>query len=451
MTIKKVKWKEHPILGNLELDLINYTTGKPFETVIFAGDNGVGKTTILETISTFLNIGSFEYFDFIEYNAAETSLTAVQPSDNSSQIKDFFDIVNDANTIKIRTNRANNFLDINSNILDIRHYGCVFSKARADYKTQQITSTKTNHLDTEKYDNDKEDDFTFLKQLIIDIQNQDNSDYVDLNKGIDATFKKWNEFYPSSKIYRFKNAFDNFFDTLTYEKVIDNHPEKIILFNKNGKAIPIDKLSTGEKQIVFRGIYLLKNYKQLNGASIMVDEPELSMHPKWQKNILKYYKDLFTESGNQKVQLFIATHSEYVLEEALSNKDNNLIIVLNDLSGVIQAKRIDIPSVLPSITSAETNYLAFDIVSIDYHIQLYGYLQEKMSLNSVRRCDAHIKSQSAFDPSIHGKVSVHPHGAPTYYTLSTYIRNAIDHPGPSKTFTESQLRTSIELLIELCR
>ena len=36
-------------------------------------------------------------------------------------------------------------------------------------------------------------------------------------------------------------------------------------------------------------------------------------------------------------------------------------------------------------------------------------------------------------------------------TLSTYIRNAIGHPDPTRTFTHQELRNSIELLIKLCR
>lgn len=57
MKIKKVKWSNHPILGNLELDFTNQVTGEPFSNILFAGENGSGKTTILETISTFLNLG----------------------------------------------------------------------------------------------------------------------------------------------------------------------------------------------------------------------------------------------------------------------------------------------------------------------------------------------------------------------------------------------------------
>jgi len=450
MKIKRVKWSSHPILGSLELDFTNPVTGEPFDTILFAGENGTGKTTILETISTFLNIGSFEPFAFIEYIVDSRVYKAI-PQQRDDTIKTFFDIVDDTGTVtKIYSNKQNSPQLIEANRLDIRHHGCVFSKARADYKTKQITSTTTKQLDIDKYDVDNEDDFTSSKQLIVDVQNQDNSEYAELNKGLGANPKSWDDFYPTSKIFRFKNAFDNFFQKLKYDKVIDNASEKTILFTKNNSSISIDKLSTGEKQIVFRGIYLLKNTNKLEGAAIMIDEPELSMHPKWQKNILQYYKQLFTQTSVQRAQLFLATHSEYVLEEALSNQAANLVIVLTEVNGAIQTKRIDAPSVLPSITNAETNYLAFDVVSNDYHIELYGWLQQKESKHTVKTCDDYIKSQALYNPSIHNKPSSNPHGT-SYDTLTTYIRNAIDHPDPSRTFTEAELRTSIELLIELCR
>ena len=67
MKIRKVKWANHPILGDLELNFINPVTNKPYSTIVLAGENGTGKTTILETLNTFLSIGSFEPFDAIEY------------------------------------------------------------------------------------------------------------------------------------------------------------------------------------------------------------------------------------------------------------------------------------------------------------------------------------------------------------------------------------------------
>ena len=448
MKIKTVKWTNHPILGNLVLDLINPSTSLPYETIIFAGENGAGKTTILESISKFLNIGSFEFFEEIEYIIDRKIYKAVQPS-NQTTIKDFFDIIDDQGTrTSIHSNRNNNKQSIETNLLDIRHYGCVFSKARADYKTNQISYATTKQLDIDKYDIDNEDDFTSLKQLIVDVHNQDNSDYAEVNKNLGSLPKTWDEFYPTSKTFRFKNAFDTFFVDLTFDKVIDKNSEKVIQFKKNNRSISIDNLSTGEKQIVFRGIYLLRNNQQLKSSAIMIDEPELSLHPKWQQNILKYYKNLFTDSGIQTAQLFIATHSEYVIKDALQQQEKTLVIILKDNLGVIENHNIIAPSTLPSITSAETNFLAFNVVSNDYHIELYGFLQQKENKLTIKSCDEFIKNHLEYNSTLHSKPS--SFNTTNYETLSTYIRNAIDHPEPGKVYSNDELKISIELLIKLC-
>ena len=108
---------------------------------------------------------------------------------------------------------------------------------------------------------------------------------------------------------------------------------------------------------------------------------------------------------------------------------------------------------MPSITSCEINYLAFDVLSSDYHIALFGYLQSIQGLEKITDVDSYIKSQPEFDASIHTKPSTHTlsNGHVTSYdTLPVYIRNAIDHPDSGNTFTEEELRRSTELLIRLC-
>ena len=313
MKIRKVKWANHPILGNLELDFVNYTTGKPFSTIVFAGENGSGKTTILETLNSFLCIGSFKPFDMIEYEVDNELYTLTPPMIPESNDTFFtrFDVKSNR-AENIRSDKANNPSTIQSDKNDPRSYGCVFSRPRADYKTSKIESVKTNELDNDKYDSDKEDNFTSLKQLIVDIQEQDNEQYYDMNSQRSQRGEiamTVSEFEPNSKIFRFKKAFNKFFGKVKYKKVGNIAGEKVILFEKNGIEISSDNLSTGEKQIVYRGAYLLRNLNQLSGATIMIDEPELSMHPKWQEKILRYYKDIFTsEKGEQVCQLFFATH-----------------------------------------------------------------------------------------------------------------------------------------------
>ena len=207
MQITKVKYKEHPILWDLEIDFLNQDTWIPYDTIIFAGENGTWKTTILESLSIFLSGWTFEYFDYIEYLVDWEILKAIN-----------YDAENPSSYYKIRRghwveknmtiskNTLNKELD--NSPINIRLNWCVFSKARADYKTKKIQSTTTKDLDLEKYDLDEEDNFTTLKQLLVDIQSQDDEAYSSINRSSKKSIS-WEKFYPKSKTYRFKEAFNN--------------------------------------------------------------------------------------------------------------------------------------------------------------------------------------------------------------------------------------------------
>lgn len=452
--IKRIKWNNHEVLGNLELDFTK-PDGSAYNTIVLAGENGTGKTTILDTLSTFLNLGSIEAFEYINYIANGSSFI-IEPKVGENPEIGFHVRKNetDGTSEIIRSNRNNNRNQIDSDLLDLRHYGFAYSKARSGFKTQAVRYATTQQLDSEKYENDSNDDFTSIKQLIIDINAQDNSEWMRITKSENPI--SFPEFQQSSRMYRFENAFNAFFDTIKFKGLDDTNREEFkILFEKHGRDISIDSLSTGEKQIVFRGAHLLKNVNSMSGGIVLIDEPELSMHPKWQQKVLDYYRTLFDKNGIQAVQLIIATHSEYVLQSALRDSKNVLIIVLSDDNGTIKAKKNTAPTILPTITAAETNYLAFGILSTDYHIELYGYLQNKIGCGSVKCCDDYIvKDQQFYNPAKHSKPSFFKSQnghVINYQTLPTYIRNLIDHPDPNQTYTQEELKCSIELLINLCK
>lgn len=452
--IRKIKWRNHYVLGNLELDF-SKSDGSVYNTIVLAGENGTGKTTILETLSTFLNGGAIEAFEYINYIADGVPYTITRTPDTNPQLG-FHSRKNESEgTIQvIRSDRNNSPKLIDSDRADLRHYGFSYSKARSGFKTQKIISTTTQQLDSDKYETDSKNDFTSIKQLIVDIDAQDNSEWMRISESGEGISLP--SFKQTSKRYRFEKAFNDFFETVKFKGINNTNPEEIkILFEKHGREIPVDYLSTGEKQIVFRGAHLLKNINSMSGGIVLIDEPELSMHPKWQQKVLQYYRSLFCKSGVQDAQMIIATHSEYVLRSALQDRDNVLIIVLDDDNGTIHSKNIVAPTILPTITSAETNYLAFGILSVDYHIELYGYLQNKTSNLTVKSCDDYIVAQTAlFNPALHARASyfTNRNGQTTnYQTLPTYIRNSIDHPDPTRTYTQEDLKCSIELLIELCK
>lgn len=447
--IKKVKWKEHPILGNLELDFTK-EDGSIYNTIVFAGENGTGKTTILENLSEFLNLGALEYIDYIKYIVNDTEYSILPYDDFSGAKFGFHKRKNEitGKIISVSKGKHNSAKEILEDLEDIRAYGCAYSKARSGFETKRVTSTTTQQLDGESHENDANQDFTSIKQLIVDVQTQDSSEWWNIAGNEDKP--SFEEFKKQSKIFRFENAFNEFFDTILFKKIDNNDPtEKRILFEKHGKEISIDQLSTGEKQIVFRGAHLLKNSKNLSNGIVLIDEPELSMHPRWQEKILSYYRNLFTNEGIQNTQIMFATHSNYVLKSSLGDKDNVLLIILDDCDGNVVANKVNSPFVLPTITSAEINYWAFNIISVDYHIQLYGYLQGKENKFSVKACDDFIFNHSKFNPSVHGKVSTH--NKTTYQTLPSFVRNSIDHPATAKPYTMEELKQSIEILIELCK
>lgn len=66
MKISQAKLANHLILINFKLDFANHATDKSFSTIVFVGEKGSGKMTILETLNSFLCIGSFNPFDTIE-------------------------------------------------------------------------------------------------------------------------------------------------------------------------------------------------------------------------------------------------------------------------------------------------------------------------------------------------------------------------------------------------
>lgn len=231
----------------------------------------------------------------------------------------------------------------------------------------------------------------------------------------------------------------NFFDKVKYKKVGNIDGEKVILFEKNGVEISIDDLSTGEKQIVFRGAYLLRNINQLNGAIIMVDEPELSMHPKWQKNILRYYKNLFTDNNEVQIaQLFFASHSEGVISEALQDLNDTKVIILKDSMGNISAGSIDAPAVLPYTLAAEINFQAFDVSSTDYHNALYGYIEAEGWKNDY---DGHQVKVNYTKLNKNGTTSN------LQISKTEKIRHIIHHPeNRNNSYSEQELKDSIECM-----
>ena len=131
--------------------------------------------------------------------------------------------------------------------------------------------------------------------------------------------------------------------------------ENLYFKNSFGEKVLIDDLSTGEKEMLSKVFYFF--IRTIKDSVILIDEPELSLHPTWQSHILKVYEKLSAKYNNQ---IIIATHSPQIIASAPKNsliilkKEENIVAmnygsygkdinsVLVDIMGVEYLRDIDI-------------------------------------------------------------------------------------------------------------
>ena len=104
-----------------------------------------------------------------------------------------------------------------------------------------------------------------------------------------------------------------------------------VVFYKNGKQIASEEMSSGEFAMLSMVLSISTAASDLH-TLILIDEPELSLHPNWQMTIID---NLDRALKNQVCHLLIATHSHMLVSDLPMNrssvsqwekdKDGNLI------------------------------------------------------------------------------------------------------------------------------
>lgn len=354
MKIKKLKITNNKKIGNIELDFMK--NGKIQDTIILAGNNGSGKTTILEEILSLIDHSrvSGEKNRSDETISAILELTDEELQEIKENIKNAdYGNINEGN---ILTNEVELKIDFNGQIGTYDRYktyvhnegktqkidsynilnngklekimSVFYSSASIDYNLGNISSITTIDLDNFEGNSiiSNRNSGNQIKQTFVDISNLDAQD-----------FQKWAKNHIDEKVdpnkmdlrlKRFTDAFKFIMKDLEFEEIENEPNSKEVIFKRNGNKIKIDELSTGEKQIIIRGGFLLRFLKKIQGSVILIDEPELSLHPEWQKKILDFYKKLFiNDKGEQTSQIFVATHSPFIINN--SSRYNDKVIVLN--------------------------------------------------------------------------------------------------------------------------
>jgi AAA15 family ATPase/GTPase len=249
--------------------------------VVIAGSNGSGKTTLLQYIKEFTE-------KHIEIN-------------NKSSIKfNYFD--NTTQEAKIET--------INQSILIDKE---TYLKS---YFEQNIEYLPT---DTHQKLNDVENAIkTHLKHLVWEDKYTVDEAYDEIKTNIQKIFNDGNLNFNINFFSLDKNEdiyFTNRVDCQTIEC-----------------AFKLGEISTGQKTLLTKVLYLYLN--DVRDKVVLIDEPELSLHPSWQSSIFKIYENFARENN---CQVILATHSPHII----ANTPHKYLRFLVEEEGKIVAKSLD--------------------------------------------------------------------------------------------------------------
>lgn len=327
--IRKIKFENHPILKNLELNFCNID-GKAMDTIIFAGANGTGKSTILN-----------ELYSIASYQVKYPIKIEVENSEKIFEIKYFREKNSILNKIIMLAmdSEGKEYSVVSHEFKEKYSFSGIFSDVDINFNADNLKSVTSLNLDILNNSYRSTNDLPReINQLLIDVQALDDADIaraVKINK--DLPYKEINV---EERMSRFIKAFNVMFENLSYSHIenVDGHKE--IVFKKYDSNVPIKNLSSGEKQVIYRGAFLLKDINAMNGAFIFIDEPEISLHPDWQLKIMNFYKGIFTsKNGQQTSQIFAVTHSPFIIHNDNRKNDKVIILERNNVGDIIVKDR----------------------------------------------------------------------------------------------------------------
>ena len=326
MKIEKITFKKHFFFGDGEI-VFKDSSSKPLDTVVIAGINGCGKTTLLITILSILTNPKNDYLhSFISLN--------LQSLVDQKMIKPFpllSDIFSETRFNASNKQCNERFKGKLEKIPEEERPKVIYLPAEISFESLKTRETAFGYKYSFKNVIDKKhvnDIPTFISSMIKD-----------------AVFK--NEELPAKvSIQKVCEEVNQIFTELEIEvrlTGLTESGEKLPVFcNSSGKEFDINGLSSGEKQLFVRALSV--KMVKANNSIILIDEPEISLHPKWQQRIVKVYEKIGKNN-----QVIIATHSPHILSSVgkesafLLSKENNQVKILNyELLDSVYGKPVNI-------------------------------------------------------------------------------------------------------------
>jgi len=327
MKIKKINIKKFKIFDSVEFNFTD-ENDKALDKIVLAGINGTGKTTFLELIvSAFVENIKNNNYNNAEYFGLDLELLP----DEQKSFENFQNNTNNNDLLQYGILNSNN-LELSFAVADK-----IFIK-NEDSEIEELDVIETDTLSYFKQfilSNDFGFKIAYLHDFTtsIEIKNKNILKLLDFNKleeNLEIYFQKVitkqlfeNRNLTAAKVIQLQiDKINNILENIeTMSKIEDIDNNKLIFKNFKGDKLFLKDLSAGEKQLFYRAIYL--SALNLNNCIILVDEPELSLHPTWQKNILKLYDNIGKNN-----QIIVATHSPHILGN--TNPENLFVLHVNE-------------------------------------------------------------------------------------------------------------------------
>ena len=327
MKIEKVHIKN--IKGIKDLELSFRKDDKILDLIVLAGINGSGKTTILEAIKDFFNNTNISYDEpeksniYLNIFFEDFEKKQIEEAEKSSidnyehKLQDFFSALQ-----SYEYNRKNNGEYYSYLIAKFFENPPKIIYVPAENKFEEIQTYSTTLSKKYKFIN------TINSNIIRDIPS-----YIATRRNYLATIEE--DLTMKEITNKVVNEINGIFDILELDvklKGFSKDEKTMPVFeNSAGEEFDINDLSSGEKQLFLRTLSI--KMLEPKNSIILIDEPELSLHPKWQQRIVEVYKKI-----GENNQIILATHSSHILG-SVSNE--NIFILYRNENGKIGAKTGD--------------------------------------------------------------------------------------------------------------
>lgn len=215
---------------------------------------------------------------------------------------------------------------------------------------------------------------------------------------------------------------------------------------ENKQHISLDSLGSGYEMIfsLLYSFYLSQQSKKQ--LIVFIDEPELHLHPKLQEDFVKILLEF-----SKTAQIILTTHSPLFVKQVLYNEKVQINIIKKENSEM--KIRIVKPEdrVLTYLSANEINFIAFGLATEEYHNELYEELlykngRENIEKNGISKTvTKHIKD---FDITYFQNNKKEPSTSPwkgnlNEVTVHTHLRNQIHHQKENGKADVNELKDSI--------